>query len=73
MTNGRRQPRIEIPDPAVIESLRRLSSVECFALIGEANEVARELAAAGIRHVHPDWPDEQVQAEVARRMLGEAS
>jgi hypothetical protein len=68
----RRPPRIDLPDPIVVDALRRMTSEECFALIGEANETARALSAAGIRHLHPDWSDEQVRAEVARRMLSEA-
>ncbi len=73
MRNVRRRPRIELPDPRVIESLKRLSSEEIFALIGEANEVARELSAAGIRYANPDWSDDQIRAEVAQRFLGETS
>lgn len=73
MSQGRRPPRIDVPDPLVIEALRRMTSEECFALIGEANEAARAISAAGIHHVHPDWSEEQVRAEVGRRMLSEAN
>jgi hypothetical protein len=72
MSQVRRPPRIDVPDPLVIAALRRMTSEECFALIGEANETAREISAAGIRHLHPDWSDDQVRAEVARRMLRDA-
>jgi hypothetical protein len=72
MSQIRRPPRIDIPDPRVIDALRRMTSEECFALIGDANEAARAVSGAGIRHLHPDWSDDQVRAEVARRMLGDS-
>jgi hypothetical protein len=44
--------------------------MEKVAMIAAANRTARLLAAAGIRYQHPDWNDEQVQAEVIRRVCG---
>lgn len=73
MSQLRRPPRIDVPDPLVIEALRRMTSEECFALIADANEAARVISAAGIRHLHPTWSDDQVRDEVARRMLSDAS
>ena len=29
---------------------------------------ARKLVAAGVRHQHPDWSDDNVTREIARRM-----
>lgn len=72
MITARRTPCIELPDSDVIAALRQLSSEQCFALIGDAHEAARDLAEAGVRHMHPDWPDERVLDEVGRRLLGEA-
>jgi hypothetical protein len=39
-------------------------------MIDAANRTARMLAAAGIRYQHPNWTDEQVHAEVIRRVCG---
>ena len=63
---------IEVIDDDLAAILRTKSPAERVTMTAEANETARELAAAGIRHDHPDWPEFQVQREVARRMLGEA-
>ena len=43
---------------------------ERVEMIAAANRTARLLAAAGIRHHHPDWSEERVQAEVIRRVCG---
>lgn len=64
---------IEVMDPAQAAILREKSMAERVAMIGAANRTARALVAAGIRVTHPDWSDEQVQAEVARRMAGGAT
>lgn len=72
MSTPRRPPCIELPDPGIIAALKQLSHEQCFALIGDAHEAARDLAEAGVRHMHPEWPDERVFEEVGRRMLGEA-
>ncbi|MGB6042856.1 MAG: hypothetical protein WBF93_06825 [Pirellulales bacterium] len=29
---------------------------------------ARKLVAAGVRHQHPEWPDDETNREIARRM-----
>jgi hypothetical protein len=61
--------RIERLDEAVIDILKGKSAADCIAMTGEAHETAQVLAAAGIRHLHPEWSEDQVRAEVARRML----
>ena len=33
----------------------------------EMSLFTRELAAAGIRHDHPDWPDSEISRELLRR------
>jgi hypothetical protein len=71
MPMSRENLRIDSVDDAVVEMLRGKSPVECVAMMGEANEMARLLAAAGIRYLHPDWSTDQVSAAVARRMLGD--
>jgi hypothetical protein len=66
-----RKIHIESVDDRVIEIISRKTPAERIAMILDANETARSLAAAGIRHCHPDWNERRLQAEVARRMLGD--
>jgi hypothetical protein len=72
MPMPREFPCIESVDDAVVAILKQKTPAECVAMMGEANEMARLLAAAGIRYLHPDWSADQVSAAVARRMLGDA-
>jgi len=65
------KPCIEIIDDKLVEILRSKTPAERVAMILEANEVARGLAAAGIQYQHSQWTTDHVQAEVARRMLGD--
>jgi hypothetical protein len=67
-----RQPCVEQLDPIVAEILRHTTVSDRITMMGEANEMARLLAAAGIRYRRPDWSEEQIQAEVGRRMLRDA-
>ena len=63
---------IEVIDDDLVEVLRTKTPVERLQMAADANDTARLLAAAGIRYCHPDWPEVQVQREVARRMLSAA-
>ena len=60
---------VDCIDDDVAEVLRRLTPLQSIAAIADANDMARLLAASGIRHLHPDWSESEVHAEVARRML----
>jgi hypothetical protein len=64
---------IECVDDAMVRILRGKTPAECVVMIADANDAARLLAAAGVRHLHPDWSEPQVQAEVARGMLDAAN
>ena len=46
-----------------IEAYRRMRPEERLRIGFELYDMAR----AGVRHQHPDWDEEQVQREVARR------
>ena len=61
---------IEVIDDQMAEALRNKTPAERIEMIAAANRTARLLAAAGIRHCHPDWNEAQVQAEVLRRISG---
>lgn len=61
--------QIEVVDPFVAECLRKKSFAERVEMVFEANRTMRALIAARVKHDRPDWSDEQIQAEVARRFL----
>ena len=56
-------------DPLVADVLREKSPTERTAMIFDTNRTMRRLIAGRLRTDHPDWSDEEVSAEVARRML----
>lgn len=64
---------IEVVDAAMAAVYRQMTMAERVAVIDDLNQTARALIAAGARVMNPDWTDAQVQAEVARRMLGETA
>ncbi len=52
-----------------IEAYRRMTPEQRLQIGFDLCRLARDLSRAGIRHQHPDWNDEQVEREVARRSL----
>ncbi len=66
-------PHFDMVDDQMAEVFRTKTPTERLAMVGAANRTARLLAAAGIRYSHPDGSDDEVQAEVVRRMLQGAS
>jgi hypothetical protein len=50
-----------------IEVYRRMLPHERLRVGFELYDMARSLARAGVRHQHPDWDEQQVEREVARR------
>lgn len=65
--------QIEVVDERVAAILRTKTPAERAAMAFEGNDMVRLCVAAGIRSQHPDWSERQVQEELARRVLGEAS
>ena len=65
----RNRPRIEAIDREYAAILAAKTPAERVGMVGEANRMARILAECGVRYLHPDWSDDEVRAEVARRML----
>ena len=53
--------------PLQLAGLRRLSLSERFARGLRFLRATRKFLAAGVRTQHPDWTEEQVQAETRRR------
>ena len=59
---------IEVVNEDVAVILRKKTPAERVALALDANRTARLLVEGGLRTRHPDWNDEQIAREVARRM-----
>ena len=54
------------PSPEQMELYRRMPGTRRLKLAEQMFWTARRLKTAGVRHQHPDWPDDQVIAEVNR-------
>ena len=61
--------RMEVPDDAVVEVLRRLTPAERLAIANRMWVSARQVVEFVVRRDHPNWNGEQVQQEIVRRML----
>ena len=59
--------QIEVVDYAVAEILRRKQPWERLAMAFEANKMMRLVLKAKVMREHPDWAEQQVSTEVARR------
>ncbi len=60
--------RIAILDDRMAELLRSKTEAERFAMIDRSWRFARQMIQAMIVHEQPDWSEDQVRREVARRM-----
>jgi hypothetical protein len=60
--------RIEVIDDAVAEVQRHMTPAQKLQLIFAANRTMRLRIEGALRTWHPDWSDEQITREVARRM-----
>ncbi len=63
--------RIEVVDDAMVPVLRAMTMAERLAVAFDCNETMRLRLAGHLMTQHPDWTPEQVNREVARRMLSE--
>lgn len=62
-------PHFDIVDDATAAKLRLMTPAQKVQLVGELNKAARLRAAQRLNCRHPEWSNEQVQAEIAKRML----
>jgi hypothetical protein len=60
--------RIEVVDEAAAEILRRKTPAEKIEMALGCSRLIRQVIEGRIRSLHPDWPDEEVAREVARRV-----
>ena len=63
-----KRPCVELLDEAVVEVLRRKTRAERVAMIFAANRTMRLRLEGHLRARHPDWDDQTVMQEIARRM-----
>ena len=60
--------RIEVIDEATAAMFRAMSSSRRVELTARANLAGRALVEAGLRQYHPEWSDNHIHLEIARRM-----
>jgi hypothetical protein len=65
--------QIELLDEATVAALRGKTPAQRLAIAFACNRTMRLRLAGHLKTRHPDWTTEQVQTEVARRMLGGAT
>jgi hypothetical protein len=56
----------EQTSPEQIAALRAMTGSRRLQLAEQLYWSARKIKAAGLRHQHPDWPDERLNDEVRR-------
>lgn len=61
--------QIEVMDDDMVEVVRRMSGAQRLQAANAMFNAARKMIAARVREQHPEWTEDQVRAEVARRML----
>jgi hypothetical protein len=61
--------RIDVIDRASAAILAAKTPAERVSMVAAAYRTARMLAAAGVRYLHPNWTESQIQSEVTKRMM----
>ncbi len=64
-----RPDQIEVVDDAIAEILRHNGGAKSVEMIASAWRFMRDVLDRQVRTKHPSWPDDQVAAEVRRRLL----
>ena len=65
---AKKRPCVELLDEAIVKALRRKTPAERVAMIFAANRAMRLRLEGHLRSRHPDWDDQTVMQEIARRM-----
>jgi hypothetical protein len=60
---------VEFMDREMVAMLQSKSTTEKIAMVGAVHRTMRLLMASGIRGKNPEWSDEQVRAEINRRIF----
>lgn len=61
-------PVIEMMDPMMVETMRNKTPAERLAIACGMWESARVIIGGAVRGEHPDWSEEAVNQEIARRI-----
>ena len=61
---------LPVPPEQWDEYLQSMTGAEKVALSCAANTACRQMHTERLRCEHPDWTDQQIQAEIARLFLG---
>lgn len=56
-----------------LAALRRMTATEKIAVMHSLWRTAWELTSVGVRRRHPDWSEDQIQAEVRARFARDAA
>jgi len=68
MMETSRQIVVEMIDPMMVEILRNKTPAERLAIACGMWESARVIIGGAVRGQHPDWSEEMVNQEIARRI-----
>jgi hypothetical protein len=55
--------------PVQIEGFRGMSPAEKLQMVADLYHAGIRLRMAGLRMVHPDWPEERLEREARRALL----
>lgn len=67
--DNRQQPiNIEVIDDEMAEILRAKTGAERLKIASDMYASARRMLLSHLRAEHPDWDDQQIQKEAARRL-----
>jgi hypothetical protein len=65
---GQRPPCIELMDPDMVEVMRAKTGAERLRIASGMYASARRMLLGHLRHEHPDWTEQRVKQEAARRL-----
>lgn len=66
--NAQRSPVVEILDPVIVDILRRQTPQERLAQSFRLWETARLIVRSSVRQQHPEWSEDEILREAARRL-----
>src|SRR5262245_1635700 len=66
--NRARRPVIELPDPIVVEILRKMTPQQRLARAFDMWDTAVVMVRGAVRQQHPEFTEEQVLRDVANRL-----
>jgi hypothetical protein len=60
-------------DEVELAALRRMTATEKIAVMHSLWRTAWELTSVGVRRRHPDWSEDQIQAEIRAQFARDAA